>query len=106
MDGKLIGVYARGNSIQIKFSYKGIRCAETLKRLPTKRNLKNASNLRGEILRHIELGNFNYTDYFPNSRKARQFSNKNLKIILNLKDVKVLLSIVALTNIEKILIHT
>lgn len=74
MDGKLTGVYARGNSIQIKFQYKGIRCAETLGIPPNKANLKYASNLRSEILRKIELGIFKYADYFPDSKKVKLYS--------------------------------
>ena len=41
MDGKFIGVYPRGSSIQIKFSYNGERCSEALNIQPTKANLKH-----------------------------------------------------------------
>ena len=76
MDRKLTGVYIRGNSIQIKFQYKGVRCSETLKLSPkSKSNLKYAENMRATILFEIERGKFNYAEHFPNSKKARLYSN-------------------------------
>tara|TARA_R110000824_G_scaffold163974_4_gene339964 strand:- start:1342 stop:2445 length:1104 start_codon:yes stop_codon:yes gene_type:complete len=38
-------------------------------------NLKYSANLRAEILRRIELGTFRYTDYFPDSKRARIFGH-------------------------------
>lgn len=63
------------SSIRIGFWYKGIQCRETLKLEPTPSNLKYAGNLRGEILNKIELGTFYYTDYFPESERARLFGH-------------------------------
>jgi integrase len=69
------GVQIRGNSIRIDFRYKGRRCRETLKLIPNKKNLTYAVGLRSEILRKIELGTFNYAEYFPDSPHAGQSSS-------------------------------
>jgi len=67
-------------SIRIHFNYNGIECRETLINFEvTKSNIKYASNLRGEILRAIADGTFNYADYFPNSKRAKIFGLPNKK---------------------------
>jgi len=66
------GVTGRGMSIQIAFTWRGARFRETLKLEPTKANMRYAENLRGEILRKIELNTFNPIEYFPNSKKLRR----------------------------------
>lgn len=53
--------------------FRGIECKESLNLEPTKPNIRYAANLRGEILRAIELGTFNYADYFPESPRAEEF---------------------------------
>ena len=63
------GVEGRGDSIRIRFKYRGRR-TETLRLEPTTANLKYASQLRGEIQRKITLGTFRYADYFPDSKFA------------------------------------
>jgi integrase len=63
------GVEARGDSIRLRFNYRGRR-SETLRLPPTPANLTYASRLRSEILRKIELGVFKYADYFPGSAFA------------------------------------
>jgi integrase len=65
------GITSRSEgSITIQFMWKGINCRETIKLEPTKANLQYAFRLRAEILRKIELGNFDYAEYFPNSKRA------------------------------------
>lgn len=59
-------------SIQVAFTWRGVRFRETLKLEPTKQNMRYAENLRGEILRKIELNTFNPVEYFPNSKKLRK----------------------------------
>ncbi|MDY6994877.1 MAG: DUF3596 domain-containing protein, partial [Pseudomonadota bacterium] len=81
MDGKLRGIRPRKNSIQIDFTYNGIRCRETKRLPPTKANLKHCAHLRSEILRRIEIGNFNYAEYFPDSPKVRLTSSRIPKTI-------------------------
>lgn len=63
-------IYAREASILIVFVWNGKRYRETLRLAPTPANLKYADRLRGEILRKIELGNFDLAEYFPESKKA------------------------------------
>lgn len=71
--GRYAGCQPRGASIRITFAWHGRRYQETLRLEPTAANLKSASRLRGEILRKIEIGSFNYAEYFPDSKHTHQF---------------------------------
>ena len=64
------GLEVRGDSIRISFYWRGRRRRETLRLEPSTANVTYASRLRAEILRKIELGNFRYADYFPESHVA------------------------------------
>lgn len=66
---------AKGSTIRIQFMYKGVKCRETLKLPATKQNLAYAARLRGEIINAIEHGTFKYTDYFPDSARAKVFGH-------------------------------
>lgn len=68
--GGRTGIEPRGDSIRISFQWRRRRCRETISLPPTAANLKYAERLRGEILRKIELGTFNYAEYFPESPMA------------------------------------
>ena len=75
---KYEGVYIRNKSIVIDFRYQGKRHRETLKGVPiTANNLKVASNKRGQVLTDINIGNFNYTLSFPNSKHAKKDNKQN-----------------------------
>jgi len=71
------GIFIRENkhssSLIMYFSYKGAQCKETLKLAPTKQNIKYAANQRAEILNQIAKGTFRYSDYFPESKRAKLF---------------------------------
>ena len=62
-------------SIIVDFYFQGVRCRERLNMDPTPRNLRYCENLRGQILREIELGIFEYAKYFPNSPKAKALTH-------------------------------
>ena len=81
MDRGFKGVRARGNSILIDFTYKGERCRETLKTKPTKTNLRDAHRKRESVLHSIAIGNFEYSDYFPDSQKAITHSKYKGKLV-------------------------
>jgi len=68
------GVIPRGNSIQLAFTYNGIRCRETLKVTPTKTILESAYGKLQAIKWEIAIGTFDYGSHFPNSKKARELS--------------------------------
>ena len=68
-----LGIRARGRSIQLDFQYRGVRCRETLKIVPTSTNLKFAQRKRETILFEIEKGTFRYAEHFPKSRRAKIF---------------------------------
>lgn len=69
----ITGIRVRGNSIQIDFYYKNIRCRETLKLEPTAKNIKYATKLKSTIELEIEQNKFNYSKYFPDSKRAKLF---------------------------------
>lgn len=52
--------------------YKGTRCRETMNIQPTKANIKYVANLRAEILNKIARNEFNYAEYFPESKLAKR----------------------------------
>lgn len=62
-------------AIRVDFTYKGVRCREVLDIPVTKRNLKYAANLLGEIKNNIERNTFNYPQYFPNGSKIHIFGH-------------------------------
>mgnify|MGYP000087676326 CR=1 FL=1 len=69
------GVELRGESLRIKFSYRGQWCRETLKNLsPTKGNIKFAANKLATIKHEIAIDVFDYAVHFPESRRALLFS--------------------------------
>lgn len=76
------GVRAKSaSSVEIDFSYQGIRCRETIKLPPTKANLLFAANKRAAILHEIALGKFNYAEHFPKSRHASTLGKLTNKTI-------------------------
>lgn len=64
------GIYAREASIRIFFIHDGERYYETLSISPTPANLKYAASVRKEILRRIEIGTFDFSEFFPKSKNA------------------------------------
>jgi integrase len=71
LTSKFQGLTIHGKSIRLSFMFKGKRCTETLKNVElTKTNIKAAANKRMSILHDIEVGKFNYTTTFPNSKTA------------------------------------
>lgn len=58
---------------RIAFSFLGVQCRELLSLEHSKANETYCTRLRAEILRKIELGDFKYTDYFPDSPRAAVF---------------------------------
>ncbi|QLG87684.1 DUF3596 domain-containing protein [Chitinibacter bivalviorum] len=65
------GIVARESSIKLWFMYQGKRHWQSLKLDPTPANLKHASKLREEITQKIAYGIFNYQEYFPDSKIAK-----------------------------------
>lgn len=95
--GIRIRTYASGNrALEIQFQFRGVTCKEMLSRLdPDKKgDQRYAINLKAEIENAIERQTFRYTDYFPDSRRARLFghtvSTVTIKELLEewLKDVE------------------
>lgn len=76
MDRRQSGIRARGNSIVLEFSYKGVRCRETIKLPPTERNLDLVSKQKQAIQYEIATNQFDYARHFPNSKKALQLSDR------------------------------
>lgn len=75
MGGRQAGVRAATQrSITIDFYYRGVRCRERLKLVPTAANQKFAANLRAQIQAEIARGTFDYAKFFPDSKRATMLS--------------------------------
>lgn len=80
---------AGGKQIYIvAFSFRGVQCRETIALPHSKANETYCERLRAEINRHIELGTFQYRDYFPTSPRAAVFGQgpvktRTLRVALN-----------------------
>lgn len=71
------GVEARETSIRIAFTYQGKQRRETLylnaaPLPPTPANLKYAARVSAEIRDKIKSGTFDYADYFPHAKMAKE----------------------------------
>ncbi len=64
------GLKIRPSSIQIRFQYQGRRYEETVKMKPTQANIRAAARMRQDILREIALGQFSFSNWFPDSKHA------------------------------------
>ncbi len=64
------GVEARGAHIRVRFTLNGERCYERLELLPTPANLRYAAKLVADIKRRIDVGVFDYADFFPQSPRV------------------------------------
>lgn len=67
------GIEVRGSSIRLTFSYRGVRCRETVKLEPTPRNIKYVERWRATILHEIATHQFDYSKHFPDSSLASHF---------------------------------
>jgi len=54
-----------------------VRCRETIHLQATRQNINYAIRRRAEVLNAIERGMFNYSTYFPKSRRAKLFGAEN-----------------------------
>lgn len=66
------GIVPRDKSIRIWFMWQGERHWETLQIPPTPANIKYATKMRQEICTRIGIGVFEYADFFPDSKIAKQ----------------------------------
>lgn len=76
--GVTIRTYASGKkAIQVQFQYRAVQCREVLSTVNPElaSSIKYAERLKAEIESKIERGTFTYTDYFPDSPRARVFGH-------------------------------
>lgn len=86
--GVTIRQHRTGSTLVITFTYKGVLCRESLSRIePNARGIKYAERLLGEIQNQIAGGDFDYSKYFPNSKRLGLFGvvkkTKNIKSYLD-----------------------
>ena len=67
------------SSIEIAFSYRGVRCRERVRLKPTPANLKRAARHRAAVLDAIERNTFDYAKTFPDSARRLHFSTAQAK---------------------------
>lgn len=73
---------ASETSIEITFTYRGIRCRERIKLKPSPPNLKRAERHRAAILDAIERGTFDYATTFPDSPRRLMFIERQGEALL------------------------
>ncbi|TNV14942.1 DUF3596 domain-containing protein [Buttiauxella sp. B2] len=74
--GVTVRIHRQGETINITFTFKGVKCREPLSNLDVStKNLKYAERILGEIHNKIERGMFNYSEYFPRSSRLKLFGN-------------------------------
>lgn len=71
--GVTIRKHKASETINITFTFKGVRCREPLSLPITQSNINYAARLLGEIRNKIERNTFNYADYFPTSSRLKIF---------------------------------
>lgn len=75
--GVSVSSYASGRqALRLSFTFRGVRCRETLPLEPTPKNVRFAEGLLAEINARISRGDFRYTDYFPESPNAAKFGHQ------------------------------
>ena len=87
--GVTIRKHSQGETINITFTYRGVKCREPLSNLEVNsKNLKYAERTLGEIHNKIERGTFVYAEYFPRSARLKLFGNaaagKTVKMYLDI----------------------
>jgi integrase len=76
------GIRAKSkSSIEIDFTYRGVRCKETLRLPPTKPNMLHARRMREAILHEIALGSFRYEEHFPDSKRVSMWTKSTNKTV-------------------------
>ncbi|EKZ5942919.1 transporter [Klebsiella pneumoniae] len=74
--GVTIRKHSTGETINITFTYRGVKCREPLSNLEVNsKNIKYAERTLGEIHNKIERGTFNYGEHFPRSARLKIFGN-------------------------------
>ncbi|ROW62797.1 integrase [Cronobacter malonaticus] len=86
--GVTVRKHSQGETINITFTYRGVKCREPLSNLEVNsKNLKYAERTLGEIYNKIERGTFVYAEYFPRSARLKIFGNaaagKTVKMYLD-----------------------
>lgn len=68
-------INGRNGKLYIDFRYQGLRCREQSTLADNKRNRKQLEVLLNKIEAEIALGSFDYTNYFPNSNRAKNINS-------------------------------
>lgn len=75
------GVEVHNGKIRIWFTYKGQRVREHTGLEPTPKNIKQAAQRRASVCYAIKTGNFVYSEWFPESKRAK-IESKNKEITI------------------------
>lgn len=70
----MASIHVRNGRLQLDFRYLGIRCREQTKLEDTPAGKRRAKQIIDRIEAEITLGSFRYANYFPNSKRAQQFT--------------------------------
>lgn len=70
-------ISVRSNKLVLEFNAQGIRCREQTKLPDTPANRKRMNVLLKVMEAEITLGSFDFSKYFPNSKKVEKFAELN-----------------------------
>lgn len=74
------GVEIHAGQLRIWFMYKGARCRESLRCPPTPKNIKLAADRRSAVCHAIRTNQFDYKEWFPESKRALSSNKKEITI--------------------------
>lgn len=76
----MASINSRNGKLFFDFRYRGVRCKEYTKLEDVPANRRRVKQVLERIEAEIVLGTFEYKRYFPNSKKASQFDDHELRI--------------------------
>ena len=79
----MASISIRSNKLVLDFRYNGIRCREQTALEDTKNNRAKLSKLASDIEAAIRLKQFVYSDYFPDSPRAKKFTDIDAQVKLH-----------------------
>ncbi|MBE4617326.1 site-specific integrase [Vibrio navarrensis] len=91
------GVEIHAGQLRIWFMYKGTRCRESLRCPPTPKNIKLAADRRTAVCHAIRTNQFDYKEWFPESKRALRTSVKKEITIKELFDKWLELKVIEVT---------
>jgi len=66
------GIEIHGKTLRVYFTHEGNKCREPLNLAPTPENVAYAERMVAQVRHEIRAGTFNYSRYFPDSKRLKE----------------------------------